>query len=236
MATQFINQADLDAAFKNYSTTITSESFNFGDTISPEATSLNQSPAPSKPEKNEEKQPKKRRSWGQQLPTPTTNLPPRYDSLRACSKILTLTIHRKRAKTEAEKEQRRIERVIRNRLAAHSSRERKRKEVEYLEDEKSTIESENQRLKQQLAILASKNRELQEENISLKAELGRPSKGQSIKQEPEAYHSIPSPPSSNASYIVGPRDSISPPPMSPATEIHDLAASSDMAQHPAEML
>lgn len=40
---------------------------------------------------------------------------------------------RKRAKTEEEKEQRRVERILRNRRAAHASREKKRKHVEYLE-------------------------------------------------------------------------------------------------------
>ncbi|KAF2226477.1 hypothetical protein BDZ85DRAFT_293433 [Elsinoe ampelina] len=58
---------------------------------------------------------KKRKSWGQELPEPKTNLPPR-----------------KRAKTEDEKEQRRIERIKRNRAAAHNSRERKRQEAEGL--------------------------------------------------------------------------------------------------------
>ncbi|KAM3421041.1 hypothetical protein BST61_g1460 [Cercospora zeina] len=58
---------------------------------------------------------KKRKSWGQALPEPKTALPPR-----------------KRAKTEDEKEQRRIERIKRNRAAAHNSRERKRQETEDL--------------------------------------------------------------------------------------------------------
>jgi transcriptional activator HAC1 len=40
---------------------------------------------------------------------------------------------RKRAKTKEEKEQRRIERILRNRKAAHASREKKRKHVEFLE-------------------------------------------------------------------------------------------------------
>lgn len=64
----------------------------------------------------EKKSAKKRKSWGQVLPEPKTNLPPR-----------------KRAKTEDEKEQRRVERVLRNRRAAQSSRERKRQEAENLE-------------------------------------------------------------------------------------------------------
>lgn len=51
-----------------------------------------------------------------------------------------LIVSRKRAKTEAEKEQRRIERVLRNRRAAQSSRERKREEAEALQNEKSLIE------------------------------------------------------------------------------------------------
>ena len=58
---------------------------------------------------------KKRKSWGQELPEPTTTLPPR-----------------KRAKTDDEKEQRRIERIKRNRAAAHNSRERKRQETDTL--------------------------------------------------------------------------------------------------------
>lgn len=40
---------------------------------------------------------------------------------------------RKRAKTQEEKEQRRIERILRNRRAAHASREKKRRHVELLE-------------------------------------------------------------------------------------------------------
>jgi transcriptional activator HAC1 len=76
------------------------------------ATSTQASPPPviiqSKPAK-------KRKSWGQELPEPKTTLPPR-----------------KRAKTDDEKEQRRIERIKRNRAAAHNSRERKRQEAETL--------------------------------------------------------------------------------------------------------
>ena len=74
--------------------------------------------------------PRKRKSWGQVLPEPKTNLPPR-----------------KRAKTEDEKEQRRIERVKRNRLAAHNSRERKRAEVDQLTTEKECLEAQLQSMK-----------------------------------------------------------------------------------------
>ncbi|KAH6607093.1 transcriptional activator hac1 [Trichoderma cornu-damae] len=72
----------------------------------------------------ERKPAKKRKSWGQVLPEPKTNLPPR-----------------KRAKTEDEKEQRRVERVLRNRRAAQSSRERKRLEVEALEKRNKELET-----------------------------------------------------------------------------------------------
>ncbi|KAH8169310.1 transcriptional activator hac1 [Sarocladium implicatum] len=78
--------------------------------------------SPSSP--SSEKKTKKRKSWGQVLPEPKTNLPPR-----------------KRAKTEDEKEQRRVERVLRNRRAAQSSRERKRLEVEALEKRNEELEA-----------------------------------------------------------------------------------------------
>ncbi|CAJ2503663.1 Uu.00g110570.m01.CDS01 [Anthostomella pinea] len=80
-----------------------------------------------------EKKTKKRKSWGQVLPEPKTNLPPR-----------------KRAKTEDEKEQRRVERVLRNRRAAQSSRERKRQEVEALEAKNADLAAENRILREQL--------------------------------------------------------------------------------------
>lgn len=93
------------------------------DTMSPAPSTLHDTPPPTT--NAEGKSVKKRKSWGQVLPEPKTNLPPR-----------------KRAKTEDEKEQRRIERVKRNRLAAHNSRERKRQEVELLQKEKESIEDE----------------------------------------------------------------------------------------------
>lgn len=73
---------------------------------------------------NDKRPAKKRKSWGQVLPEPKTNLPPR-----------------KRAKTDDEKEQRRVERVLRNRRAAQSSRERKRLEVEALEQRNQELET-----------------------------------------------------------------------------------------------
>ncbi|KAK4071091.1 transcriptional regulator family: bZIP [Trichoderma aggressivum f. europaeum] len=81
-------------------------------------------PAAAEHSSSEKKPVKKRKSWGQVLPEPKTNLPPR-----------------KRAKTEDEKEQRRVERVLRNRRAAQSSRERKRLEVEALEKRNKELET-----------------------------------------------------------------------------------------------
>jgi len=77
---------------------------------------------------------KKRKSWGQELPEPKTTLPPR-----------------KRAKTDDEKEQRRIERIKRNRAAAHNSRERKRVEAEGLAVENTKLRVMMERLQRSLA-------------------------------------------------------------------------------------
>lgn len=57
---------------------------------------------------------------------------------------------RKRAKTKDEKEQRRIERIMRNRQAAHASREKKRKHVEELEKKCVSLTSENEKLQSQV--------------------------------------------------------------------------------------
>ncbi|KAH8757847.1 hypothetical protein F5882DRAFT_417765 [Hyaloscypha sp. PMI_1271] len=111
----------------------------FGGSMNGES-SMAGTPAP------EKKPVKKRKSWGQQLPEPKTNLPPR-----------------KRAKTEDEKEQRRVERVLRNRRAAQSSRERKRQEVEALENEKRAIERRNADLEMRLADMQAKNELLMRE-------------------------------------------------------------------------
>lgn len=130
----------------------------------------------SKPE-GEKKPVKKRKSWGQVLPTPTTNLPPRYVH---SSPLLFSQLHksnqanfhpRKRAKTEPEKEQRRIERVIRNRQAAQTSRERKRLEYEALEKAKSALEVDNVELKNRLSSTERENIELAQRLQSLEQQL-----------------------------------------------------------------
>ncbi|KAL8935540.1 MAG: hypothetical protein Q9211_004646 [Gyalolechia sp. 1 TL-2023] len=144
--------------------------FSPQDTVSmAETTLLYATPAPSvsdvKEEGEERKPAKKRKSWGQELPVPKTNLPPR-----------------KRAKTEDEKEQRRIERVLRNRQAAQSSRERKRQEVEKLEGEKSAIETQNDMLKERLMAAEHEKFKLQQQNAQLAAELAALRSGSSSTQ------------------------------------------------------
>lgn len=97
------------------------------------------SPMPEATPEAGEKKPKKRKSWGQVLPEPKTSLPPR-----------------KRAKTEDEKEQRRVERVLRNRRAAQSSRERKRQETE-------ALAMRNKELEDALLMLSQRNEQLEKE-------------------------------------------------------------------------
>ncbi|KAI4099034.1 MAG: hypothetical protein L6R37_006170 [Teloschistes peruensis] len=198
-------------------------------------------------EGGDEKRPvKKRKSWGQELPVPKTNLPPR-----------------KRAKTEDEKEQRRIERVLRNRQAAQSSRERKRQEVEKLEGEKSAIETQNDNLRQLLMAAEHDKFRLEQKNKKLTAELAALKGGsasnrsslapspsfsavdfndpQAIKQEMEdplfALRTPISLPSDSFSpSISASTDSRSPSPDSLDMGSHAPTTSPDMTQHPAEML
>ncbi|KAL8658354.1 MAG: hypothetical protein Q9226_001064 [Calogaya cf. arnoldii] len=201
----------------------------------------------SREDRDERRPVKKRKSWGQELPTPKTNLPPR-----------------KRAKTEDEKEQRRIERVLRNRQAAQSSRERKRQEVEKLEGEKHSIEYQNEMLRQRLLDAEHEKFKLQQKNTILTAELAALRSGstssrssldpppdfamdlfnnqQAIKTELESDSfchlrtpiSLPS-----DSFSPSPPASIesrSPSPTSPDLGFQNLPASPDMTQHPAAML
>ncbi|TVY82178.1 Transcriptional activator hac1 [Lachnellula suecica] len=186
----------------------------------------------------EKKQVKKRKSWGQQLPEPKTNLPPR-----------------KRAKTEDEKEQRRVERVLRNRRAAQSSRERKRQEVEALEAEKHQIERRNQDLEMRLAHMQEQNLRLQQELEQITGNKMTVFRSSSVVSTPsQELRSAPSPVTfsqelfgSRESASIG-RQSISEShsvqtvnPASLSPEIRPVvestnASSSDMTQHPAAML
>ncbi|KAI1836942.1 transcriptional regulator family: bZIP [Penicillium roqueforti] len=195
-------------------------------TVSPADTSLD-SPEPEddiKEEDDEKKPTKKRKSWGQELPTPKTNLPPR-----------------KRAKTDDEKEQRRIERVLRNRAAAQTSRERKRLEMEKLETEKIRMEQQNQFLIQRLSQMESENNRLSQQVAKLSAEV-RGSRSVTPKASSPAIESptltptlfkqegdelpmerIPFPTPSVTDYS---------PTFTPST----LAEASDVTQHPAAVL
>lgn len=74
---------------------------------------------------------------------------------------------RKRAKTDDEKEQRRIERVLRNRRAAQSSRERKREEAEKLQKEKDSVESRCQKLERALREERTRSNALANQLIAL---------------------------------------------------------------------
>ena len=82
----------------------------------------------------EQGQKKKRKAWGQPIPDFKVVLPPR-----------------KRARTSEEKEQRKNERVIRNRRAADKSRQRQKAAVAELETSKTLMEQENAALRKALA-------------------------------------------------------------------------------------
>ncbi|CCU76703.1 bZIP transcription factor HacA [Blumeria hordei DH14] len=183
----------------------------------------------------EKKPVKKRKSWGQQLPEPKTNLPPR-----------------KRAKTEDEKEQRRVERVLRNRRAAQSSRERKRQEVEALEAEKQAIERKNLDLEMRLADMEARYHLLQQE---LERFGGSAIRSFSVSTPPQSDIRASSPitfsqklfasssetPSSMTTRTIstGVPETVDPASLSP--EIRPVASSSnakssDLTQHPAAVL
>jgi transcriptional activator HAC1 len=164
---------------------------------------------------------KKRKSWGQVLPEPKTNLPPR-----------------KRAKTEDEKEQRRIERVKRNRLAAHNSRERKRQEVEALQEDKSKLEEKVKHLEAQLKYFKQMAPHItfseSEHSQQPLTPPGTDSSAASVTMNPRhAYNTSPETSPSLGS-VDSPEDSFTGP-STPFDEssLNDL---SDPTQHSAEML
>ncbi|PLB36034.1 transcription factor HAC1 [Aspergillus candidus] len=197
-------------------------------TVSPADTSLLEV---DEDEKTDEKKPaKKRKSWGQELPVPKTNLPPR-----------------KRAKTDDEKEQRRIERVLRNRAAAQTSRERKRLEMEKLENEKIQMEQQNQFLLQRLNQIEAENNRLNKQVAQLSAEVRGSSRGSTPNR---TIASPPSPsPTLTPTLFKQERDELPldripfPTPsslahatFSPTLKPSTLDESTDPAQHPAAVL
>lgn len=175
----------------------------------------------------------------------------------------TNTAFSKRAKTEDEKEQRRIERVLRNRQAAQSSRERKRQEVEKLEGEKSFIEQQNESLKERLMTVEHEKFLLAQQVARMAAQMESFKRGSSatpcinspplgpditreqfIKQEllddyryslptPQPSHGAPSVSYSSSSTAT---DSQSSTPATMSLEFDAFTVTPDMTQHPAAML
>lgn len=78
---------------------------------------------------------------------------------------------RKRAKTKDEKEQRRIERIMRNRQAAHASREKKRRHVEELEKKCVDLSTENDQLQGEMRQLKSSYSEASDHSMYLRHKL-----------------------------------------------------------------
>jgi len=97
------------------------------------STYASSSPPPSSDREDSKK--RKRKSWGQPVPDIIPILPPG-----------------KRAKTEEEKEQRRCERIVRNRKAAATSRDRKKTEFEELQKKCSELQ---RQVEEQSAIIAA---------------------------------------------------------------------------------
>lgn len=170
---------------------------------------------------------------------------------------------RKRAKTDDEKEQRRIERVLRNRQAAQSSRERKRQEVEKLEGEKAAIEEQNQQLKERLMavehekfLLAQKVAKMTAQMRTLRDGSATPTPEPSsptfdgfdhakIKQELDNEYSFLPTPSTSFDHASSSFASPSTMTYSPSQSPHSvglgldedsLTSSADVTQHPAAML
>ncbi|KAF3927512.1 hypothetical protein AA313_de0201488 [Arthrobotrys entomopaga] len=97
---------------------------------------------------------KRRQPWGRQLTPPTTNLPPR-----------------KRAKTEAEKQQRAYERVIRNRKAAETSRQRKQAQQDQLVRDLQAALNENRELKERIGSIQKECRAYKSRTAHLQLQL-----------------------------------------------------------------
>jgi hypothetical protein len=172
------------------------------------------------PTNSEGKPVKKRKSWGQVLPEPKTSLPPR-----------------KRAKTEDEKEQRRIERVKRNRLAAHNSRERKRQEYEVLQDQKDQMEADLKAYKDKLARMEAELKYFRQKYPGEASELFDLSSSSSDNVDTicpaRTSTSFPSPISMDS--MDSPRDS-SCQPETPASSFEVTTPEFDSTQYPAVVL
>lgn len=189
------------------------------------AASHSSSPPPSA--NGDAKSVKKRKSWGQVLPEPKTNLPPR-----------------KRAKTEDEKEQRRIERVKRNRLAAHNSRERKRQEYEHIQVEKDKLEAKIAAHEQTIARMGAELKAYREKypgGVEFHFEPSAPiAEFDSFLGSPDTINpaqttssSFPSPVSMTMDSMDSPRDSSCQP---ETPNFSEAASDFDTTRYPAEIL
>ena len=166
---------------------------------------------------------------------------------RPCKSATRAHSRSKRAKTDDEKEQRRIERVLRNRQAAQSSRERKRQEVEKLEGERDVINQQNVLLRQRLLKVEEEKFKLQQELGEMRALVAKHTGGeltpsatpspllrsavfdeQAIKQE---LDELPLLPTRNA---IDPLRTLAPTPA--PLDLADATPSLDLTQHPAAML
>ncbi|KAI4156560.1 MAG: hypothetical protein LQ340_000168 [Diploschistes diacapsis] len=210
MATQFINQGSLDAAFKNYSNTFTRESLDFDNTVSPEATTLLTPTSPtSQTEGKDEKQTKKRRKRA------------KTEAEKEQRRIERVIRNRLAAHSSRERKRKEVECLEDQKGVVEEENQRLKQQLAILASKNRELQEENISLRAKLG-LSPKEPETTE---------------QQFKQEAEHFHSIPSPPLSDGSYSVDHRDSSpSPTPSSPATDIQDFAVSSDMTQHPAAML
>ncbi|KAF2687045.1 hypothetical protein K458DRAFT_415323 [Lentithecium fluviatile CBS 122367] len=167
---------------------------------------------------------KKRKSWGQVLPEPKTNLPPR-----------------KRAKTEDEKEQRRIERVKRNRLAAHNSRERKRQEYEHIQIEKDKLEADLDAARRAIAQMGAELKAYREKypgGVDFVFDTASDldsflSSTDTINPAATTSSSFPSPVSMTMDSIDSPRDSSCQP---ETPDYSEVAPDFDTTRYPAEIL
>jgi hypothetical protein len=179
------------------------------------------SPAPSSSH-GDAKSVKKRKSWGQVLPEPKTNLPPR-----------------KRAKTEDEKEQRRIERVKRNRLAAHNSRERKRQEYEHIQVEKDKMHADLVAAQEAVARMAAELKAYREKypgGVDIPAATDLDSilgANTTVNPAQTTSSSFPSPVSMTMDSMDSPRDSSCQP---ETPNFSEAASDFDTTRYPAEIL
>ncbi|PVI06208.1 hypothetical protein DM02DRAFT_515441 [Periconia macrospinosa] len=212
--------ATIDPSATTTTTTIKMEDLHvpYGSPAPSASSTTSSSPQPST--QSEGKQVKKRKSWGQVLPEPKTSLPPR-----------------KRAKTEDEKEQRRIERVKRNRLAAHNSRERKRQEYEVLQAEKDQLEADLVAARQTIARMnmelnAYRQKYSGDDISAATSDLGSFTTD-TIDPSQTTSSSFPSPVSMTIDSLDSPRDSSCQP---ETPSFNEATPDFDQTRYPAEIL